>query len=88
MAHGVTWTKTTLQRFIDEAMLNEDEIFIMENRVKGKPISWMASELNMSESNVHKMISKIKKKYDNVQAKDQLLPPRRSSEKETWMDTH
>ncbi len=42
----------------------------------------------MSIANVDKIISKLKKKYDNVQKYNPLLPPRKPSDQETWMDTH
>ena len=47
-----------------------------------------AVELDMSIANVDKIISKLKKKYDNVQKYNPLLPPRKPSDQETWMDSH
>lgn len=89
MAHQVKWTKKTFELFCDLAMLSDTERFIMKTRIESRPISWQANQLNMSEANVHKIISKLKKKYDAVQLDHpEDLPPRRKSEKETWMDSN
>lgn len=89
MSKQVPWTKTIMQCFIDEAMLSEEEIFILETRVKGWPISKQAAELNRSESSIHKSIAQLKKKYDRVQKlHPDTMPPRRASAKEAYMDTH
>lgn len=89
MANQVNWTKKLLENFYEYALLNDDEIYIMESRIKGTPVSLQAAHLCVSESTVHRMISKIKKKYDAVQKEHpDKFPPRRASAKETWMDEH
>lgn len=85
----ILWTKDTLAFFIDKAMLNDDEIFIMENRVKGMPVSAMAMNLHCSESTIHRNISNLKKRYDVVQKEyPDVLPIRKKSAKEEYMDSH
>lgn len=84
----VLWNKPLVERFCELAMLSEDERFIVETRAKGWSVSKQAQALNCSESTVAKKIALLKKKYDAVQKHDDMLPPRRSSAKETWMDTH
>lgn len=85
----ILWTKNTLDFFIDKAMLNDDEIFIMKNRLKGMPVSQMAMGLNCSESTIHRMISNLKKRYDVVQKEyPDVLPIRKKSAKEEYMDSH
>lgn len=87
MKGGIIWTKQKTEDFIELAMLSDDEAYIMRTRVKGVPISVQASELHVSESTVHRMIAKIKKKYDHVQKEyPDRFPKRRYSAKETWMD--
>ena len=43
---------------------------------------------NMSEANVHRLISILKCKYDVVAANNPELPKIKHSAKETYMDTH
>ena len=89
MSKQVRWTKQLTEDFIDLAMLSDDEAYIMRSRVKGVSVTAQALELNCSESTVHRMIAKLKKKYDTVQAEHpDKFPPRRTSAKETWMDEH
>lgn len=88
MTKQVNWNKQVLDEFIKEAMLTEEEIFIMETRVKGMTITKQADQLHMSPDNVKKMIARLKKKYDIVQAYSPILPKRKPSAKETYMDTH
>lgn len=89
MSKQVAWSRTVLDLFIKEAMLSEDEIFIMESRVKGWTVSQQAMKLNKSEPTIHRMIAMLKKKYDIAQAKHPSeMPPRKASAKETYMDTH
>ena len=89
MAKQVRWTKKVLEEFCEYALLNEDEIYIMQSRVKGVPVSIQASVLCCSESTVHRMISKLKKKYDVVQKEyPEKFPIRRTSSKETWLDNN
>lgn len=85
----VAWTKDVLNNFIEMAMLSEEEIFIMETRIKGWTVTKQALELNKSESSVHRSINMLKKKYDRVQQEHpEMFPKRKSSVKETYMDTH
>lgn len=86
MAKEVPWNKIIVETFIEEAMLTKEEEWVLRTRVAGWPISRQASELNLSESTVHRIIARLKKKYDNVQKYNPILPPRKTSKKEQWMD--
>lgn len=89
MAHQVRWTKQLTEDFIELAMLSEEEAYIMRSRVKSTPISIQSDYLCCSESTVHRMIAKLKKKYDAVQLEHpDKFPPRKFSAKETWMDNN
>lgn len=89
MAHQVAWNKHIVEAFVKYGMLSNDEAFIVETRAKGWTVSKQAQYLNMSESAVHSKIALLKKKYDIVQKNvPDLLPPRKFSAKETYMDTH
>ena len=86
MAHQVPWNKIIVETFVEEAMLTEEEEWVLRTRVAGWPRTKQAMELNMLLSTVDKIIARLKTKYDKVQQHNPLLPPRRSSDKETWMD--
>lgn len=89
MSHQVPWTKKLMEDFIEEGMLTDDEAFILRTRVKGWTVTKQAMELHKSESTVHKMIRKIKIKYDRVQKESpDRYPPRFRSAEELYMDTH
>lgn len=88
MAHQVPWNKIIVEEFIKEAMLSEEEIAILRTRVAGWSRTKQSMELNMSLQTVDRIIKTLKLKYDNVQKYDPILPPRKFSAKEVWMDTH
>lgn len=89
MAHQVPWSKDLIDKFIDRAMLSEEEAFIMRSRVQNWTVSMQADHLGKSESAVHSMIRKLKIKYDIVQAESpDIFPERKFSAKEVYMDSH
>lgn len=88
MAHQVPWNKFIVEEFVREAMLTDDEEMILRTRVKGWSRTKQALELGMSVSTVDKIIARLKVKYDRVQKYDVLLPPRKPSVQETWMDNN
>lgn len=51
-------------------------------------ISEQADMLGMSRSKVNYLIKRLKIKYDNAQKFSVILPPRKFSVKETYMDEH
>ena len=88
MSHEVPWNKYIVERFCELAMLNKDEEMILRTRVAGWSRTKQADKLNMSVATVDRIISKLKVKYDDIQKFDPLLPPRRSSKEEEWMDNN
>ena len=88
MAKQVPWNKIFLDEFISLAMLTEEEQSIMRTRIAGWTITEQAQKLSMSESKVNSIISRLKHKYDIVQPYSEILPPRKSSAEEIYMDTH
>lgn len=88
MSHEVPWSKIVLEEFISEALLTKDEEMIMRTRIAGWSRQKQALELNMSLRTIDRIIKRLKTKYDTVQKYDPLLPPRKHSEAEDWMDTH
>jgi len=89
MAHQVPWNKTIIDVFSEEALLSDDEIFLVTTRAKGWTVTRQALYLNKSESSIHQMIATLKKKYDVAQKnRPDELPPRRFSMEEVYMDNH
>ena len=88
MSHQVIWSKIILETFIKEANLNKEDEWIMRTRVAGWSRVKQSQELHISLSCLDKKINRLKKLYDQVQKTSLLLPPRKPSAKELWMDTH
>ena len=88
MAQQVPWNKILLEEFISLAQLTEQEEWVMRTRVAGWCRTRQATELHVSIETLDRIIRRLKQKYDKVQPFSPLLPPRRLSAKETWMDTH
>lgn len=88
MTMQVPWGKVILEAFIEEANLTKEEEMIMRTRVAGWTITRQAMELGMSESSVNRCISRLKRKYDYAQKYSAILPPRKESAAELYMDTH
>ena len=82
----VPWNKIILETFIDLAMLTKEEEMVMRTRVAGWTVTKQALELGMSEATVHRIIKRLKEKYDGVQKYSPLLPPRKTSDAERYMD--
>lgn len=88
MSKQVIWTKLIVETFIEDAHLSVEEEFVLRTRAKGWPVSRQAMELHVSESTIHRIIKRLKCKYDEAQKTNVLLPPRKKSAKELYMDTH
>lgn len=84
----VPWNKYIVERFIELALLSDEEQMILRTRAEGWTITQQSMRFNMSESKINKIIARLKAKYDQIEKYDPSLPPRKSSAKETYMDTH
>lgn len=67
MRTKVPWTKTMLEKFIEEALLTEEEERILRTRVAGWSIIKQSIELNISESTVSRTVKNLKQKYITLQ---------------------
>lgn len=85
-AKQVPWNKIILEEFISLASLSKDEEMIMRTRVAGWTRIEQSMKLGMSLSTVDRLISRLKVKYDGVQKFSPILPPRKYSAQETYMD--
>lgn len=88
MTKQVPWNKFIVERFIELGCLSNEEQEVLRTRVAGWTITEQSLKLGMSKSKIDKIIKRLKIKYDNVQKYDVMLPPRKSSAKETYMDEH
>lgn len=88
MSHQVIWSKVVLEEFISSANLTALEEHIMRTRVAGWTITRQAMEFHISEATVNRAIATLKRKYDAAQKHSPILPPRKESAKELYMDTH
>lgn len=88
MSKQVPWNKYIVERFIELAMLNEEEQMILRTRVMGWTITKQSMEFGMSISKINKIIALLKKKYDKIEKYDTSLPPRKFSAKEIYMDNN
>ena len=88
MAHQVMWTKIIVEEFIRLACLTKEEEAVMRTRAAGHTITEQSIELNMCTRKIDYIIAKLKKKYDAVQPYSVLLPPRKNSAKELYMDNN
>lgn len=89
MAKQVKWNAQILEDFENLALLSDEECYIMESRCRGISVTAQALKLHKSEASIHKIISRLKKKYDSVQEQyPDRFPERKKSATELWMDSH
>ena len=77
MSHQVIFTREIVDEFIKEAMLTEDEIFIIKTRVSGWSRQQQANELNISVQSIDRIIRRLKNKYDKVAENNTKFPARK-----------
>ena len=76
MDFGVRWTKTIVNEFIEEGLLNEEEQKLLRMKVAGWSRVKQAQELKMSLATVDRLCKGLKAKYDAAQKHSDILPPR------------
>lgn len=86
MSHQVLWTKLILEEFIKDASLTKLQESIMRTRAAGWTRVQQSLYFNVSLSVVDRNIKILKIKYDQVQKTNPILPPRKHSAAETYMD--
>ncbi len=82
MAKQVPWNKLILEEFIELALLNSEEEFVIRTRIAGWSIDQQADKLNVSNSSVNRIIRRLKLKYDKVQKHSSILPIRKQKKSE------
>lgn len=85
MAKQVPWTRELVESFEREALLSEEEVYILKTRIKGYTITKQASDLHKSEATIQRTVRLLKHKYDVVQAEHpDMFPVRKHSIKELY----
>ena len=69
MKTKVPWTKTMLDKFIEECLLTEDEEKILRTRIAGWTIIKQSMEFGMSTSSVSRIVRGLRRKYISIQPK-------------------
>ena len=88
MSRQVIWSKIVLEEFISLANLTKTQEMIMRTRVAGWSRTKQSMELHISLATLDREIRRLKVIYDSVQPYSAILPPRKHSAEETYMDTH
>ena len=88
MSKQVLWTRVIVEEFIRLGNLTEFEEQVFRTRTAGWTRTKQSNELNVSMSTIDRTIKLLKAKYDAVQPYSTILPVRRESAEELYMDTH
>ena len=86
MAKQVPWNKIIVEEFCSLAALTDDEEKVLRTRVAGWTRTKQSMEFGMSMATLDRIIKRLKVKYDKVQKYSVILPPRKFSVEETYMD--
>lgn len=88
MKPKVPWTKSMLEKFIEEALLNEDEEKILRTRIAGWTIIKQSMEMGMSTASVSRIVRNIRRKYLMIQPQfPDIFPPLKMSKYELALDS-
>ena len=74
--NDLMWDKGMIAEFTDLACLTEEEQIVLNDWAYGKSIVYTAMKHNMSDSKVNDIRHRLRIKYDKVQPRAKLLPPR------------
>lgn len=76
MAKQIFWNQDIVETFIHEGNLNRRQEYIIRTRILGYSIARQANDLHLSIDQVNKEICRLKRIYDETQAKSAILPKR------------
>ena len=74
--NDLMWDKGMIAEFSNLACLTEEEVIVLNDWAYGKSIVYTAMHRNMSDSKVNDIRHRLRIKYDRVQPRSELLPPR------------
>lgn len=79
----VPWTKSMLEKFIDEALLTKDEERVLRTRIAGWSVVQQSMEMGLSTATISRIIKNIVQKYKAVQPLyPDIFPPLKESKYE------
>lgn len=89
MSRQVIWTQKIIDEFIRLGNLTELEEKVLRTRAINEwTVTRQSIEFCVSKSTIDRTIVRLKRKYDICQKQSDILPPRRKSAVELYMDTH
>lgn len=88
MSKQVLWTRIIVEEFIRLANMTELEEEVLRTRAAGWTRTKQSDKLNVSLATIDRTIKVLKAKYDAVQPYSTILPVRRESVEELYMDSH
>ena len=74
--NDLMWDKGMIAEFSNLACLTEEELIVLNDWADGKSIVSTAMSKGMSDSKVSDIRHRLRIKYDKVQPRSNLLPPR------------
>ena len=74
--NDLMWDKGMIAEFSNMACLTDEEIIVLNDWAYGRNIVYTAMHRHMSESKVSDIRHRLRTKYDRVQPRSALLPPR------------
>lgn len=87
MKPKIPWTKSMLEKFIEEALLTEDEEKIIRTRIAGWSIVKQSMEFGMSTASISRIIKGIRTKYMALQPQfPEIFPTIKKSKYEEAID--
>lgn len=81
LAKQIIWNTYILEKFIEIALLSEEEEKVLRAHVKSWTRAKIAYKYGMSLATVDRTIYRLKIKYDCAQSFEPTLPPRATSAK-------
>jgi hypothetical protein len=85
----VPWTKTMLEKFIDEGLLTKDEEQVLRTRIAGWSIVKQSEEMGLSTATISRIITNITKKYKSVQQiYPDMFPPLKETKYEKALNAN
>lgn len=88
MRPKVPWTKPMLEKFIEEALLSEDEERVLRTRIAGWSIVKQSMEMCVSTATISRIVNQIKSKYKAIQPLyPDIFPPMKQTKFEDILDS-
>jgi hypothetical protein len=74
--NDLMWDKGMIAEFSNLACLTEEEVIVLNDWAYGRSVVYTAMNRHMSDSKVNDIRHRLRIKYDRVQPRSDILPPR------------